>query len=238
MPKPSSGNTDWAADAITQPVPVGAGTVNVPNKEEPDVQFQSTGALNEVIFPANYLNFKLDQVTEWITYFEEETDKIENLETPDVIDSNWVKANADYLEKDLNGSAILDITAQPKLTDIFVSPTGGGGDIVWSALDPLPIETKYIRIRIYYQAFSTSATGFDFSLHVCDYTADPAFDVNRVIEDGDSVSSAGTVGVEGVVADLVVPVDLRRLRFWWNENVVGGTLFDASTEIVLLGYGV
>lgn len=242
MPKPSA-NIPWAQDDVNQDVPTaGGGTANVPNKEIPTSQWQSTGALYQVIFPVNFLNYKLNEITEWIDYFETTTDTnladIADLQTPDVIDAGWVKSQAEYIKKDLDSSTPLVITSEPKLTDIFVSATGGGGDIEWAALDALPTDTKYLYIRIDYQVTSNSATSLQFTLGASDYFADPSVQEHEVIRDGETVAAAGTVGADGVVPNLIVPVDLRRLRFFWNENVSGGTLFGATVVAYLVGYGV
>jgi hypothetical protein len=233
MPKPIT-KTPWATTYQDQAVTLPDNSPALaPNKTQAPLSIQDSGVLYHEPLASNWLNFQLNETYQWIDYFEEVTDG------PDPIDSSWAQAKNEYLKKDLSLLSTFDLSAETNGTSIFVSPTGGGGT-VWDALDDLPLETKYIIIRV--DSSVTANSGADnlyYYVSACDYLSDPSDAVNRIDKQNLGNFTSGTGLLNALSScEVRIPVDQRRFRLQWDYTIIGSTFFSAGIDVALVGYGV
>ena len=69
MAKPTK-NTGWASISVQQAVTIDGEVVLVPNKLEPSPEWQLNGELWRVNLPYPYVNYKLDELTQWVDYLD------------------------------------------------------------------------------------------------------------------------------------------------------------------------
>ena len=158
MPKPIT-KTPWATTYQDQAVTFPDNSPGLaPNKTQAPLSIQDSGVLYHEPLASNWLNFQLNETYQWIDYFEEVTDALAPITTPPPAGFT----NTTYVSLDALTSKISYVlSAQAEGVSETVGPTGSGATNIWTALDDLPLDTVYIKIKVSSQVIGSDADSLD-----------------------------------------------------------------------------
>jgi len=149
--------------------------------------------------------------------------------------SGYTSSQVSYITTDAANATVFDVgAATPISTFTSVGPTGSGASDIWTALDALPSNTKWIDVSVVLVSF---ADGSGLSIELNFYTrqlgssAAVGFTTNMV----GSLNLAGAVGSVQTLTGIVrIPVDATKFECAWKDTNTNAR----SVSLYLRGFGV
>jgi hypothetical protein len=240
MPKPIT-KTPWATTYQDQSVTLPDNSPGLaPNKTQAPLSIQDSGVLYHEPLASNWLNFQLDETYQWIDYFETTTDgnitAIAGLQSQ--IDDIYPTPPAGFTAvqynalDDITSLASYDIAAQTNGLNQQVGPTGSGAGGIWTAMDSLPADTKFVRLRVTSNLVTPNTTE-TISVYLgqsLSWTSSEVVTRMQINANGSNGSKNSTVEV-----DVVLDSSLRFRAEW--DDTFGVAITQFNSDIFLIGYG-